>query len=454
MAQTKFISDLHLGHRSICKYRTQFSSVEEHDYYVKEQILSNTDKRTKLFILGDIAFDKAGADWIIWLSERMNVELLLGNHCVQNQIGVQNVINYVNNGIKVSGFKSYKNVWLSHCPIHEQELRGKALNVHGHCVDEDTEILTSKGWKKSYEVFEGDIIYSIDCENKMIEDEVLKKHDYLYTGSCFFLNKRSTNMFVTEDHRFVRRFGSSLKIQTAKEVSVLSCVNLITAGKECSGNAGIDLTDNELSLYIALAADGTITETGLGRFRLKKQRKVDFVKNLLCSLGLHYTENASKDSVNINFRTPEKLLSMNIKGLDWVLKDVNARQAKVILDTYRETDGNRNNIYTSKKSEVDILSIALMKNGYSVKVHERIHGFSKKPSYTLSVLGKDFKGVSKWKESFKKVEVTDKKVWCVTTKSGMFFARRNGFAFLTGNCHSNNIQLNGVDDKRYFNVSC
>ena len=27
---------------------------------------------------------------------------------------------------------NYKNFWLSHCPIHEQELRGRLGNIHGH----------------------------------------------------------------------------------------------------------------------------------------------------------------------------------------------------------------------------------------------------------------------------------------------------------------------------------
>ena len=32
---------------------------------------------------------------------------------------------------EVYGFHKYKEFWLSHCPIHPQELRGK-YNIHGH----------------------------------------------------------------------------------------------------------------------------------------------------------------------------------------------------------------------------------------------------------------------------------------------------------------------------------
>ena len=34
-------------------------------------------------------------------------------------------------GIEVYGFVKYKEFWLSHCPIHPNELRGK-VNIHGH----------------------------------------------------------------------------------------------------------------------------------------------------------------------------------------------------------------------------------------------------------------------------------------------------------------------------------
>ena len=27
---------------------------------------------------------------------------------------------------------SYKNFWISHCPIHQQEIRGRIANIHGH----------------------------------------------------------------------------------------------------------------------------------------------------------------------------------------------------------------------------------------------------------------------------------------------------------------------------------
>lgn len=127
---TLFISDLHLGHKNICKFREGFGSVEEHDNFIKEQILSSVGKRSKIYILGDIAFTGEAGDWVVELSSKCNLEIILGNHDTRE--GYMNTIKYIQAGIKIHGLTTYKEAWLSHCPIHEQELRKKILNIHGH----------------------------------------------------------------------------------------------------------------------------------------------------------------------------------------------------------------------------------------------------------------------------------------------------------------------------------
>lgn len=54
--QTYFSSDFHLGHKAITKYRTQFSSMEEHDEAILT-MLESFPKRTLMHILGDFLFD-------------------------------------------------------------------------------------------------------------------------------------------------------------------------------------------------------------------------------------------------------------------------------------------------------------------------------------------------------------------------------------------------------------
>lgn len=132
MSSVYFISDLHLGHRSICKYRTEFSSTDEHDTFIKQRILDTLGKRDKLWLLGDIAFTEEAGDWVVELSKKHHIEIVLGNHCSDNSVRQANLAKYIQAGIKIHSLVSYRNCWLTHCPIHPDEIRSRELVIYGH----------------------------------------------------------------------------------------------------------------------------------------------------------------------------------------------------------------------------------------------------------------------------------------------------------------------------------
>lgn len=121
-----FTSDFHLGHKNILKYRPEFNSIGEHDNIIFEEI-SKLKKRDILFILGDFIFDSKDYEYYIKQLEKMSCrfKVLLGNHdslkiLKEEKFEIQLPI------------YSYKNFWLSHCPIHENEMRDRKGNIHGH----------------------------------------------------------------------------------------------------------------------------------------------------------------------------------------------------------------------------------------------------------------------------------------------------------------------------------
>lgn len=121
-------SDLHLGHYAATKFRKEFKEGDQHyhDFILVENINERVDKRDKLFILGDVAFSDSGLKWLKNIRCK-NIELILGNH------DKYPLDRYYESGItKIHGFRGYRNLWLSHCPIHPQELYRKRGNVHGH----------------------------------------------------------------------------------------------------------------------------------------------------------------------------------------------------------------------------------------------------------------------------------------------------------------------------------
>ena len=123
MPNVYFISDLHFGHDRITSFRPDFGSCsEEHDSILIDRINSKVGKRDKLYILGDIAFNKRGVEQFKRIQSR-HVEAIWGNHC-----DIKRLAPLVE---KWHAFKEYKEFWLSHCPIHPNELRGR-VNIHGH----------------------------------------------------------------------------------------------------------------------------------------------------------------------------------------------------------------------------------------------------------------------------------------------------------------------------------
>jgi len=126
VANVWFTSDLHLGHKNIYKFRKDFESEEHHREVVKENYHKVVTKRDKVFFLGDIAFnEECLKDVGSWVAERK--VLIVGNHCTDS-MSMQSIVKHFD---EVYSLKKYKEFWLSHAPLHPQELRGKK-NIHGH----------------------------------------------------------------------------------------------------------------------------------------------------------------------------------------------------------------------------------------------------------------------------------------------------------------------------------
>jgi len=118
-----FTSDLHLGHRLTTKDRG-FNTIKEHDEAV---IASFCDlpRKGKLWILGDIGFRIESMELLRAIPCR-NIVMVFGNHDTFD-LGVYN--KYF---ADIRGVQKYNKMWLSHIPVHPQELYRVVGNIHGH----------------------------------------------------------------------------------------------------------------------------------------------------------------------------------------------------------------------------------------------------------------------------------------------------------------------------------
>ena len=127
MSRLLITSDLHLGHKNISKYRTNFSSSEEHHGIIYDNLASSVNKSDTLYLLGDVAFDK------YWLNKIKDInckhkKLVCGNHDRDHHT-MSELCDVFDS---VDCLLSKRNVWFTHCPIHPQEIRSRIGVVHGH----------------------------------------------------------------------------------------------------------------------------------------------------------------------------------------------------------------------------------------------------------------------------------------------------------------------------------
>lgn len=126
MSNVFFVSDPHLGHKNILKFSSEtrrFDSIEEHDDYICNEWKEKVGKRDLVWVLGDLGTKEYAIERISELPGRK--KLIRGNH---DQMPLQMYLNVFED---IQSMIKYRGYWLTHCPIHPNELWGKR-NIHGH----------------------------------------------------------------------------------------------------------------------------------------------------------------------------------------------------------------------------------------------------------------------------------------------------------------------------------
>lgn len=118
-----FCSDLHFGHKNIHRFRPFVESEADNRKYVLDCWKDLVTKRDDVYVLGDAAFTMEALESFKGLPGRKF--LVRGNHDMCDTAAYLKVFD------EVYGLLKYKEFWLSHAPIHPDELRGK-VNLHGH----------------------------------------------------------------------------------------------------------------------------------------------------------------------------------------------------------------------------------------------------------------------------------------------------------------------------------
>lgn len=313
----------------------------------------------------------------------------------------------------------------------------------GHCFSEDVEVLTQRGWKKIIDINpDRDLVGTYNKETGAFEyNEVREKFVYDNYNKLYHIKSNCIDIMTTDKHGFIGYDRKrELKEFTAEELPSIGRISIPLA---CKKNLVIPInsSDTELRLLVNICADASI-EGDSFRFHLKKERKIQHLKELLQELGLEYSErkqSCGTTKIRISTKDSKHYLDRyfpdKIKVLPQIIRWASPDQAKVILDEYSITDGCKNSasknsyqISTSKKEEADILQELFVKSGMRSSVFKRVTG-----NYCITVNLRD-ETLIDGKRNVTIVPYSGR-VSCVSVNNGTLVIRSKGKTIITQNTH-------------------
>lgn len=315
------------------------------------------------------------------------------------------------------------------------------------CIPSTSDVLTRNGWKKIDDVVVGEEIACAHIDDlkisfEKIYDKVDLREQDTYTCNGFT---------ATKDHRMIykNQTNNIYKINEYKKILGDTHAYVPLAGH--SQNKGIDISNDMIKFIVAVQADGSYMYEynkmgekkfyGL-EFHLKKERKINRVKELLAALYLKFSENQKKDgSTSIRvYNQSDKNIVEDIcekylcnKKFSWSLLNMSLHQVSVFIEELMKWDGSytTNKSYFSKEVQnLDVVQAIAAINGIGVKVSGNVVLFRDSPFITMS--GEIIRNQKRIKQNKDLTTVT-----CVSVPTGIFLCRQNGKTFIIGNCPGN-----------------
>lgn len=321
------------------------------------------------------------------------------------------------------------------------------------CFAPDTEILTTAGYEP-ITMISGEVLQVTDDGLEAVDSKPFVQH---FEGELVEADGRDLNFAVTPDHRMVTDQG----IVTAGEMYDNARRRAVYRIPLSPENNKIDavISDEQIALAAAYAADGTDAPQSPNRFHISVSRKPKV--SALEALGLGVAPHGrplGKSSAaatrakqrRVVLTRQEKLLFTysrvlidQLVGTGKVIRvdallQLSQRQARIFVDTWQAFDGDDNHrIYTSRPDHAAALEIAAAQAGYSVSPRRsRTNDLSNRPNYVLNIGQRDsvpvVKGDSAPTGLLRRAYAGA--VWCVTVPSGKIMVRRNGHAMVCGQC--------------------
>lgn len=309
------------------------------------------------------------------------------------------------------------------------------------CYSGDTEVLTDQGWLR-LDQYDGRPVVQWDDDRRLsvVTPSAFIEKDVERTLHFSTVKGGGISLVVTPGHRMVSVLAtdhSVVKVHRADEPAS-GAYHIPRAG--LLNGPGLDYSDDELRLLVALSADAYIDRrlrdgrqwAGVG---LKKERKIERIRKLLSNLGIEFTERRwARGVTNFRFMVPAYLEAFKVFPTEWLVK-ASLEQRQLILSELVHWDGNQ----VADRQQHDY-STTIYENACWVQALAHTCGYVgtlKRGArehyrwFEVSILYS--KSSTSW-QSIRSEDAGPQRVYCLEVPSGKLLVRHNDLVSVSGNC--------------------
>lgn len=345
------------------------------------------------------------------------------------------------------------------------------------CVDCDTEYFNGTDWVRIADYKQGDKVlqYNVETGEASLAYPTIY-HKYPCEQLWHFETKYGLDQCLCDNHNILymtskghitKKIFSDFKKQ--HEQSVIGFQGRFLTSFIYSGD-GIDLTDDEIRIMVAVIADGSFYYQANEdwnsyyrcRFHLKKERKQVRLRKILKNANYEWTETKSKSNGYIDFYIDaprrEKIFTRDywyncnhhqlqiiceeLSYWDGAIDDIKSKDIRRFFTNIKETADFAQFVYSACGYRATIT--ALDRRGQEHSVDNKIYEY-KTVEYRVIATSRNLVGMTrKCFDGKEKVQIEPYKTkdgykYCFTMPLGTLILRRNNKIFITGNCGKTSV---------------
>lgn len=170
MCTVRFIADYHFGHETCATKFRGFKNAFEMNEHIVNEHNKIVRKKDLTYILGDITMETD--KWYFYL-DQMNgrKKVILGNH--DKMKNIPELLKYVE---EVGAIVKYKDIFLTHVPVHPQELEYRvSKNIHGHLHEYNVTKSIIEGTRNTLDNEKDERYFNVSCEQVNYQPKTLEE---------------------------------------------------------------------------------------------------------------------------------------------------------------------------------------------------------------------------------------------------------------------------------------